>query len=43
MVMGPTMLLGATRAPLNHYFIFRILKENFNTSFKKHLKFENKS
>jgi hypothetical protein len=27
--LGPTMLLGATHAPLDHYFIFRIFLESF--------------
>jgi len=31
---GPTKLLGATHAPLDHYFIFRILKNILNTYFK---------
>jgi hypothetical protein len=35
---GPTTLLGAARALLNHYFIFKILLEYFNTSFKKSFK-----
>jgi hypothetical protein len=30
--VGPTMLLGATRASLNHYFILRFFLDFFNTS-----------
>jgi hypothetical protein len=36
--LGPTTQLGATCAPLDHYFILEIFLESFNTSFKKTLK-----
>ncbi len=39
--MGPTMLLRATCAPLNHYFILKTFLKKFNTSFKKKLNFFN--
>jgi len=38
LVMGPTMILGATCAPLDHSFILRIFKEFFEYVFQKTLK-----
>jgi hypothetical protein len=35
--MGPTMILGATRTPLDHSFILRIFKEFFEYVFQKTL------
>jgi len=35
---GPTTLLGAARAPLNHCFIFKIFLEFFKYVLKKNIK-----
>jgi hypothetical protein len=37
MSLGPTTLLRATSAPLNHFFIYNLLRIFKNTSFKKTL------
>jgi hypothetical protein len=39
LVMGPTMLLGATRAPLSHCFILRKFLEYFKYVFQKNINF----
>jgi len=37
--MGPTTLLGATHAPLNHFFVFRVFLKSFNV-FQKNFFFK---
>jgi hypothetical protein len=36
---GPTILLGASHAPLDHYFILKIFLESFKHVFQKNMKF----
>ncbi len=40
---GPTTLLRATRAPVNHYFILRIFIDFFKYIFKKYIKIQKKN